>query len=73
MSSKVKISVEEGASHGVRATLVSTTTGQEYAGETIDAGKDFTFTVEDEQRIDISRGAPTPEAEAKAPSTAKKK
>lgn len=73
MTSKVTVRVEDDASHGVRVTRVATTTGQEYEGRDVTAGKEETFTLEDEQRIDISRGAATPEEPAAETSTAKKK
>lgn len=64
MTTKVTVKVEDGASHAVRVTRLATTTGQEYEGRDVEAGKEESFTLEDEQRIDISRGAATPEDEA---------
>lgn len=64
MSTKVKISVEGDASHGIRVTRVATTTGQEYESRDIEAGEDVEITLDDEQRVDITRGAATPQDEA---------
>jgi len=66
MTTKVTVKVDKGASHAVRVTRLATTTGQEYEGRDVAAGKSETFTLEDEQRIAINRGAATAEDEAPA-------
>lgn len=71
MDTKVTVTVDKGASHGVKATRVATTTGSEYESRDIEAGKEEVFTLGAEQRIDITAGPETP-AEEETSTRAKK-
>ena len=61
MGSKVTVSVEDGASHSVSVSRNSTTTGQTYETRAIDAGKEHSFDLGDEQTVVIGQGPVTPE------------
>lgn len=68
---KITIKTEDDASHSVRATVVSTATGQEFDVQDIAAGGEVALNIEDEQRVVITRG-PVTEAPADEGDTKKK-
>lgn len=61
--SKVTITVEDGASHGVRVTRTARPTGQEYQSEEVGAGDEREFDVGEEENLTVQLGQPTKEEE----------
>lgn len=63
---KVKITLPEDASHSVRVAVTSTTTGSDHQGYELsrDDKTEIEVDVEDEQKVSIFLGVPTPEKES---------
>lgn len=63
MGTKIKISVDKGADHSIRATRTARPTGQEYESEDLGAGDSHEFTVGAEEIVQITTGAPIEKTE----------
>lgn len=71
--SKVTITVEDSASHGARVTRTARPTGQDYESVELGAGDEQAFELGDEENLTVQRGQPTPQDEAPADKSDKKK